>query len=195
MFKHKFILSCLFTCLSAPALAADFLPENDPCGELHWMGHARATIYNPSNYHWNVIFKTDAVYTENLRERINAGAVKYLSNGGWADVGTGDYRTQKLYKIPVPPHSQTDIAYCASSHNSGSSPMMMGTVDFEEPSAASHEYPSNGVHFHSTVNESQMPRFYNVGNTNYVSYNRIPTGEFAWGSLTICPSDPWCLQP
>jgi hypothetical protein len=207
MFKRKSILSTLLllNCLSTSAWAVGYLPENNPCGELHWAGAAKATIDNKSNYPWNVVFTTHS--TDLGYFSINAGAVKYLNNGWWLDVGEGN-SSMKTYKIPVPANSSVDIAYCTS--YSGGDYVIRGNVAFETSIAyvpgsnvPGHGLPVNGVAFYGYYGydygyelSDRMPRFDNHGMTAHVDYNRKYGGaDMEYGSLTICPVDPWCITP
>jgi hypothetical protein len=207
MLKHNSILPILslLSCLSTPALAETYLPENDPCGELHLVGGDIATIYNNSNYQWNVVFTTRAENDQYL-VRINAGAVKYLNNGWWVDGGEGDYTNSKTYRIPVPPNSNVDIAYCASGSDTLGFGIIQGSVAFETLIAyvpgyntPGHGLPVNGVQFggvYDGFSPTPKPQFFNNGTTAHVDYNRKPGGvNLEYGSLTICPNDPWCMTP
>ena len=176
----------LLGCSSLTAFAGD-LPANDPCGDLFKMGNI-ARIYNQSDFDWIVSFKTEAF------KFTNAGAVKYLDNDVWKDSGTGDYRSYKTYDIPVPKHENVKIAYCGT-RNYLSQEEIQGKISFKATDRFyTNGIPEGNVSFVS-VKTRNTPKFSNSGNTSFVNYNRIDTGELLDGNITICPNDAQCVAP
>jgi len=175
----------------APDAMADNIPEaKGPCGSLTPMGQ-HTGIYNNSRYRWDVIFRTKDYAPRGGARSVNAGAVKYLSNGMWIDSGIGDYRHLKTYTIPVEPDQNLRIAYCADTSNGDA--IIFGEVLFllKEDSDV-HGSPASHVEF-SGLNLT--PNFKNHGNTAYVDYNKNRDGVIEAGSLTICPYDVDCKIP
>jgi len=188
----------LLTLLS-PQTSAGNIPEaQGPCGILTSMGD-HTKIYNNSRYAWNVVFKTTINPPEygDDHMNVNAAAVKYLSDGIWIDNGTGDYRREKTYTVPVSAGETVKIAYCADS--SMGNHIVIGKVSIIWNYTAASNYPDNGhgqpggnVEFRAL---NSTPIFLNHGTTPYVNYNKNLDTVFENGSLTLCPNDPECKIP
>jgi len=189
----------LLASLSPQAIAENIPEAQGPCGILTLMGdHTR--IYNHSRYAWNVVFKTNRIFIqdgEKFTVDTNVAAVKYLNNGMWIDNGTGDYRHEKIYTVPVNPGETVKIAYCADS--TVGDRIVTGNVTILWNYTAGSNYANNGhgqpdgnVRFEAV---NSTPIFRNHGTTPYVNYNKNLDTVFENGSLTICPNDPECKIP
>lgn len=186
----------LVATVSLHASAGD-IPVNDPtapCGALKHVGENTA-IYNKSNFTFNVIFETSPKVIGPFR-RVNAGAVKYLSDvenspGIWKDTG----ETTHSYVVPVGPNSVVPIAYCADTSNGEA--FMKGKVSFEsEPTEGVHNIPDSGVDFFTNSWSSiviNRTHLFTPYSTPYVDYNVEPSlGRKENGSMVICPKDMFC---
>ncbi len=175
----------------SPQASAGNFPEADgPCNSLTKLGASDtySYIYNNSLYKWDMLFVT----TRNTEGGfINAGAVKYLDNGWWQDTGNGDYRTFKIYTVPVLAGQTVKIAYCAD--RSGADAYIEGRVSFNlVDTYKEHGSPDGNVPFKGL---NRIPTFRNSGTTPYVAYNKKPGDIWEDGSITICPNDPYCKMP
>jgi hypothetical protein len=173
--------------LASPAAAGNTTHDN-PCGSLTEMGID--IINNHSHYDWNVVFITTAI-NEAFGISYNAGAVKYLSDDNqWVDTGVGDYRSTKIYTVPVPAYERAMIAFCAD--RSRQNYRIEGHLFFTPVNPALvHGIPDGNVLFSG---ENGTTSYFNNGFTPYVNYNR-DNGYLKYGSLEICPSDPECKIP